>query len=605
MKHRYLIPAFAILILSVFPLGAQIRQELDPTLQTQVVSKAFSSDATPSAFRFNDSFHATGPSSCEIKTDADGKPLLDVDVKTAGRSQYAVSLQYKTTGDIHRGDVLLIRMTMRTLAARQESGESVIYFSFQDEPGGNRMINTILGTGASWKTFNIPVKAHRDMGPGGASVVFFLSSLVQHVEITGLEILNFGPSMDMARLPETRFTYNGREEGAAWREEALKRIEELRTAPIKVRVVDAKGRPVRNAEVSVKMVRSDFLWGTSVSERYTSGKDSVSATYREKLKELFNAATVENGFKSGGWSWSDDRKINTLEAFEWLEQNGFRQRGHNLVWPGWKFNPRMTRYIAEHESQEVFDRFIKAQMYERIALTKGRVYGWDVVNEYMHEKDFFKYLPTSVMVDWFKLARELDPDADLYINEYAMLNCVQSPDNIKEYSDTIAALLAKGAPIDAIGIQGHVGRQPRDPELVISDLDLLKPLGLPVQITEFDINTPDEELQADYLRDFLIAVYSHPLITGVTLWGFWEGAHWKRDAAFYRMNWTPKKTAATWLGLVKGEWFTSFLGKTGKNGEVETRGHFGEYQLTVSYKGQVKEASFCLTKEGDVLTIGL
>lgn len=605
MNRKKLIDALAVLILTAAPLGAQVRQDLDPALRSKVVSKVFSTDATPSAYKFSDSFQSTTPSFCTVKTALDGKPLLDIDITTAGKSQYAVSLQYMTTGNIRRGDVLLIRMTMRTLAARQESGESVIYFGFQDEPGGNRMINTILGTGEAWKTFDIPVKAHKDMGPGEASVDFFLSSLVQHIEITGLEVLNFGPSMDIASLPETRFTYNGREDSAPWRREALKRIEEIRTAPLTVRVVDGKGRPVRGAEVSVEMTRADFLWGTSVNERYTAGKDSVSAIYRNKLKELFNAATVENGFKGGGWYWSDDRKVNTLEAFDWLEQNGFRQRGHNLVWPGWKFNPRPTRYIAEQEGQEVFDRFIKAQMYERIAVTKGRVYGWDVVNEYMHEKDFFKYLPTSVMVDWFKLARELDPDADLFINEYSMLNCVQSPDNIREYADTIVALRAKGAPIDAIGIQGHVGRQPRDPELVISDLDLLKPLGMPVQITEFDINTPDEELQADYLRDFLIAVYSHPLVTGVTLWGFWEGAHWKRDAAFYRMDWTPKKVLGIWKSLVKGDWFTSFYQKTGKTGAVSTRGHFGDYLVRVSYKGQEKDSTFHLSKEGAELTIVL
>lgn len=59
-----------------------------------------------------------------------------------------------------------------------------------------------------------------------------------------------------------------------------------------------------------------------------------------------------------------------------------------------------------------------------------------------------------------------------------------------EFTPLTAA--AAGAPIHGIGVQGHIGQQPRAPELVLSDLDLLAGEGLPVQITEFDVNTKDE-----------------------------------------------------------------------------------------------------------------
>jgi endo-1,4-beta-xylanase len=145
---------------------------------------------------------------------------------------------------------------------------------------------------------------------------------------------------------------------------------------------------------------------------------------------------------------------------------------------------------------------------------KGRVIAWDVINELMYEKEFFPYLPKDIAVDWFKLAKQLDPQATLFMNEYSMLNSIASPANIKNYLSLYNELKLKGAPIEGLGIQGHVGRQPRNPAQVITDLDLFKPVGLPVQITEFDINMTDEELQADYTRDFLIACYSHPVVTG-------------------------------------------------------------------------------------------
>ena len=83
-----------------------------------------------------------------------------------------------------------------------------------------------------------------------------------------------------------------------------------------------------------------------------------------------------------------------LALFRMVVRNGFRQRGHNLVWPAWKFNPFITKEIALTDTA-LFNRFIKAQFYERMAYTKHRVVAWDVVNEPMHEKEFFAYLPKT------------------------------------------------------------------------------------------------------------------------------------------------------------------------------------------------------------------
>ena len=56
----------------------------------------------------------------------------------------------------------------------------------------------------------------------------------------------------------------------------------------------------------------------------------------------------------------------------------------------------------------------------------------------------------------------------------------------------------------------------------------------PSASTELDINLADEQLQADYFRDFLVASASHPNINGIVLWGFWESQHWRHDAALFR-----------------------------------------------------------------------
>lgn len=61
-------------------------------------------------------------------------------------------------------------------------------------------------------------------------------------------------------------------------------------------------------------------------------------------------------------------------------------------------------------------------------------------------------------------------------------------------------------------------------------LDRYAAFGKDLEIPEFDINTMVEALQADYRRDFMTAVFSHPSVKALMMWGFWEGAHWRPRA---------------------------------------------------------------------------
>lgn len=536
-------------------------------------------------YEFKDGRDIDDKSVLNVRQTEQGR-VYDVEVFKGDRSQYAVGLSFVVDESVARGDVLLASVTLRTIYARQETGECAAFFMFQEPaPRYTKSFSTAIGCDSEWTTFNVPFRAHMDFDKGVGRVELALGALAQRLEIRSLRIIDYGPDYDMASLPVTRFTYAGREEGAQWREDALQRIENLRTSMASVKVVDARGRAVKGAKVHVNMLKSDFIWGCSVGAPSFYHDNKIDSTYAANLKRSFNTAVIGSGLKAGGWS-EPKRREATVHTFNWLYDNGFGIRGHNLVWPGWKFNHRATRAIAD-QNPEMFGDFIKAQFLERMTFTNGRVIAWDVVNEPMHERDFFKILDEDkAMVEWFQLAKTLDPQAQLFINEYSMLNCVQSAENVKAYIAMIQNLRSKGAPIEAIGVQGHIGTQPRAPQLVLSDLDLFVPLGLPVQITEWDVNTKDEELQADYSRDFLIAMYSHPVVSGVTMWGFWEGDHWKKDAALYRTDWSPKPNAAVWDELVLDKWKTDVRTRTDVKGCTQVRAHHGTYEIEVEYKGQ-------------------
>lgn len=576
---------------------------LSKELQTLQPENAFPDDGDKT-FQFRDISNVDKKAIFETIRQS-STTVYSAEVFSTAKSHYDVNVKWYLNKSIKKGDVILARLTLRANYAKQESGEAVVsFYVTRKDYGGDKNIIVQLGAGPEWKTFDVPFVALTDMPIGEGKVYLSFGALPQKVEVKDIAVYNFNNKIELNQLPTTRFSYFGREETANWRKEALKRIDEIRTAPIQIQITNSKGAPVQGAKVDVAMKKSDFVWGTAVNEAILANELPDSKKYKEYLLDFFNTAVIENGFKGGSWKQSETGQSNTINAFHWLEKSGLRQRGHNLVWPAWKFNPSSLKKLALSDSQ-AFESYIDNEIREKTTFLKGKVIGWDVINELVHEKDFFPYLPKDIAVKWFQTAKSIDPDAQLFINEYGMLNSIASPKNIEEYISIIKELKSKGAPIDAIGIQGHVGRQPRNPQQVISDLELFQPIGLPVQITEFDINMKDEELQADYTRDFLIACYSSPVITGFTIWGFWESKHWKPDAAMFKKDWTPKPNARVWQDLITKQWKTTFSRESDKSGIVTGKGHLGWYELTITKGDIVHKQMFHLEKGGNPLVVKL
>ena len=127
---------------------------------------------------------------------------------------------------------------------------------------------------------------------------------------------------------------------------------------------------------------------------------------------------------------------------------------------------------------------------------------------------------------------------------------------------------------------------------------------LKIKITEFDVSTRDEAFQAAYTRDFMTLVFSHPSVAGIQHWGFWEGAHWKPEAALYRRDWSEKPNLLAYRDLVFNQWWTLETGSTGLDGAFAGRGFLGRHRVTVTVDGQRIETEFDLTKEdGEAIVV--
>ncbi len=533
----------------------------------------------------------------------EGQPFSQaLRVRTLQRPEntYNIQLSARIIAPVEKDDVLLASFFVRAVDSTDETGEARTTFVFEQasEPY-TKSIMLPLSVGKEWKRIDYPFQAVDRYGPGQAQINFQLGYSPQTIEIGGIAVLNYGKKVKLQDLPRTRFSYAGREAGAAWRAAAVQRIEALRKADLVVSVQDAQGRPVPGAAVEVRMRRHAFGFGSAVDATTLLSQTPDGQQYRETVQRFFTKVVLENDLK---WpAWEDfARRARTLQAIEWLRGQGIAVRGHNLVWPGWRYLPRSLYNLRT--DPEALRRRVYEHILDEAGALQGMIADWDVINEPYMNRDLMDILGDEVMVEWFQAARQADSGARLFLNE---ATAPGTGERQEHFERTIRFLLERGAPLDGIGFQCHFGLTVTAPEQLLRSLDHFAQFGLPIQVTEFDIDTIDEELQADYTRDFLIALFSHPAVDASLMWGFWEGRHWRPNAALFRRDWTVKPNGQAWIDLVTRTWWTEVQGRTDQAGLYGTRGFLGEYDVTVTAGTTAKTVPASLGAGGSFITVEL
>lgn len=413
--------------------------------------------------------------------------------------------------------------------------------------------------------------------------------------------------------------YRGRPVDETWLAEAMQRIDRIRAADFRIAVRDAAGQPIRDARLRVRMIRHGFLWGSALSDGiFLNQQPEAQADrqrYLDEFARLFNIATIEGRMRWRHWDLPGSR-AQLREMMDWCRSQGIPLHGHTLVYPGWKHLPE--RAVSLRERPEELRRLIDQHILDQAGTLRGRVASWDVLNEPYSLRDLRRIVSLGDMARWFTLARQADPDARLLVNEN---NIVSSGVKIDGYLTVVRELLEAGAPIDAIGVQGHfrgsrfhpVHNPLPTPRDLWERLERVAALGRPIRVTEFDIfnDVPDHPLllseddQARLTREFLITVFSHPSVEGVTLWGFWDGAHWMKNAPLYRRDWSLKPSGRVWMELVRGRWWTDVNGRTSPEGTYRGRGYLGEYEATAQVAGRILRGRFTLNSSGADLALTL
>ncbi len=395
--------------------------------------------------------------------------------------------------------------------------------------------------------------------------------------------LNMGNSVNADDLPMNELFYDGMEEEAEWRAVAEAGIEEYRKANIFIEVLDKSGNPVEGADITMEMKKHHFGFGSFISQLLIENS-SNGDKYREHYRDLFNVGTTPfyMGGSSDNWGWYGSAwdRSNYPKFAKWFQDNNIPAKGHNLIWPGWDWMPSFFHDLSTDPSG--LEKAIDDHLAELVPIGKQYgLYEWDVVNEPYINHDVMDILGEEILIDWYNRVHESDPDPKLILNEYNIIQGGGRADFQDNFIRLIEYLKEEGAPLGGIGMQCHFDENLTGIPNVLKTLDRFGELGLPIQITEFDIDTRDEDIQAAYTRDFYTAVFSHPNTEKIVMWGFYEPYMWRPNGAMIRPDWSYKPNYYVYNDLVYNKWWTNESGTTDSQGMFHARGFKGIYEISV------------------------
>ncbi|HLW80173.1 MAG TPA: endo-1,4-beta-xylanase [Terriglobia bacterium] len=149
--------------------------------------------------------------------------------------------------------------------------------------------------------------------------------------------------------------------------------------------------------------------------------------------------------------------------------------------------------------------------------------------------------------DWvitiFKWARQYCPTSILIVNDYNIIE--QSGDN-NNMIKLVTSAMKGGAPIDAIGAQAHgLGNASASTTQMYID-KLASSTGVPVLISEFDLNIADDNQQKNQMQGLFTMFWNDTNVKGVTYWGYIQGETWETNTWLLSTGGT-ERSAMSWL----------------------------------------------------------
>ena len=331
-------------------------------------------------------------------------------------------------------------------------------------------------------------------------------------------------------------------------------------------VIAAAPMMARQDDALKDLMPKGILIGVAINQRQSDG---VDATAVDIITKQFNQITPENLLKFQLVHPAADRYA--FEAQDRFVQFGVDRKmqviGHTLVWhqqtPAWVFQGAE----GKPADRETLLARMREHIHTVVGRYKGKIHGWDVVNEAIDEDGSLRKAPwrdglgDDYVAKAFEFAREADPNAELYYNDYNL----EKPEKRAGVIRLVKDLKARGLRIDGIGNQAHWRLETPTINEIEEALADLHSTGLKVMYTELDINMlppagrgadpamanpytnglPDEkqqQLARRYADIFGLIVKHRDRVSRVTFWGLSDADSWlNRGRMNYPLLWDRER----------------------------------------------------------------
>lgn len=300
-------------------------------------------------------------------------------------------------------------------------------------------------------------------------------------------------------------------------------------------------------ETMLHSMFQDFHLGVAVNN---SLYFETNSEYNALLKH-FNGYVFENSMKMDAMQPKEGvfEFDNAKKMVNFANKNDSIVRGHTLLWhsqyPNWFFKDENGQQIDKTTLLKRIETHIKTITTE----LKGDINAWDVVNEVLAENgtlrksQYYEIIGSDEYIEMaFRWARESDPDAKLFINDYGVSRKGPKQDGL---FDLVKKMLDRGVPIDGVGFQAHINMNYPSVDDIRSSIKRFAELGVDVQITELDISvynndsedkkeiTEDILLKQAYRYKALFNMFKEEAALGnlsmVTIWGLTDDKSWLND----------------------------------------------------------------------------
>ena len=368
-------------------------------------------------------------------------------------------------------------------------------------------------------------------------------------------------------------------------------------------------------KITVRQKKHKFLFGSTAFMLNCFEDEKKEPVYKEKFVKIFNQAIVpfywsdlepqEDNVRFSKNSENIYRRPAPDIVLEFCREYGLEPKGHCMLWnshvPQW-----LQKYSAEERKAIVERRF--KQIAERYGET---IPVFDIVNEsasnynYGRKELFEKYDEFGL-----ELGRKYFSKNIKILNETnkAIWESYWTSGKYMPFNMQLKEFLAKGLPIDEIGLQYHVFVRAEnlssklnmnkflDAQNMLDILALIGSYGLPIHISEVTIpsywggNEINEQIQAELTEILYRTWFATENMKSIVWWnlvdgyaayaplGSGEGENYY-GGGLLRFDLSEKPAYKVLNRLINQEWNTSFEAETDKNGEVSFRGFYGEYEI--------------------------